>query len=176
MNLFYRFIIFLITLLFMFASLLMAFYVFGWADSDILPGFIYCMYQRWEYGILFILFFIAGAWVIYPFFSRERSITSVSIGEIGNVDITIDALDSLVKNIAIEQEGVVAINNRIKASDEGIIINLEADIYPSMSIPEITRSLQDLVKSHIEDTTGVKVMEIKVLVDEISKENEKKLK
>ncbi|MGB4177687.1 MAG: hypothetical protein WBK53_06620, partial [Halanaerobiales bacterium] len=107
MNLFYRFIIFLITLLFIFASLLMAFYAFGWANPEMLPELISLLYQRWEYGLLFLVFFVAGAWVIYPFFSRERSITSVLVSDHGNVDITIDALDSLVKNIAIEQEGVI---------------------------------------------------------------------
>src|SRR5690554_2265710 len=173
MNLLYRFIIFLITLLFIFASLLLAFYTFGWANPSMLPELISSLYGRWEYGILFIVFFIAGAWIIYPFFSRERSITSVLVSEHGKVDITIDALDSLVKNIAIEQEGVVAISNRIKAVDDGIIIELETEIYPSMSIPEISRNLQELVKTHIEDTTGVKVKAIKVLVKEISKENEK---
>ncbi|NLJ83394.1 MAG: alkaline shock response membrane anchor protein AmaP [Halanaerobiaceae bacterium] len=173
MNLLYRFVIFLMTILFIFASLLLAFYTFGWANPQMLPELISNLYGRWEYGFLFIVFFLAGAWIIYPFFSRERSITSVTVSEHGNVDITIDALDSLVKNIAIEQEGVVAINNRIKAVDDGIFIELDTEVYPSMSIPEISRNLQELVKTHIEDTTGVNVKAIKVLVKEISKENEK---
>ncbi len=154
----------------------MAFYAFGWANPEMLPELISLLYQRWEYGLLFLVFFVAGAWVIYPFFSRERSITSVLVSDHGNVDITIDALDSLVKNIAIEQEGVIAISNRIRAVDDGVVIDLEAEIYPSMSIPEISRNLQELVKSHIEGTTGVNVKAIKVLVKEISKENEKRIK
>lgn len=154
----------------------MAFYAFGWANPEMLPELISLLYQRWEYGLLFLVFFVAGAWVIYPFFSRERSITSVLVSDHGNVDITIDALDSLVKNIAIEQEGVIAISNRIRAVDDGVVIDLEVEIYPSMSIPEISRNLQELVKSHIEGTTGVNVKAIKVLVKEISKENEKRIK
>lgn len=160
----------------MFTSMLLVFYVFGWANPDMLPNLIYGLYQQWELGIVFLLFFIAGAWVIYPFFVVNKNTTSVSKSEIGKVDITLDALDNLVNNIAMEQEGVVSIDNRLKASEEGLLIDLQAEIYPSNSIPEITNSLQQLVKSYIEDTTGVLVAEVKVLVDEISKGNEKLLK
>lgn len=164
-------------ILFMFTSLFLAIYSFGWADYDILPNMIYNLYNQYEYAFLFVLLFIASAWIIYPFFFNENvNTTAISKSEIGEIDISLSALDSLVNNIALEQDGVVAIKNTLKATEEGLIIDLTARVYPSMSIPNITKELQKLVKSYIEDTTGVSVAEIKVLVEEISKAEEKKNK
>ncbi|MFW6287713.1 MAG: alkaline shock response membrane anchor protein AmaP [bacterium] len=177
MKLMYRFVIFLMAVLLMITSIGLAFYGFGWGGQDMLPELINDLYNRWELAIVFILLFIASAWIIYPFFVNEDvAKTSISKSELGNIDITLDALDSLVNNIALEQEGVVAIKNRLKTTEEGLIINLTAKIFPSMSIPNITESLQGMVKSYIEDTTGVTVVEVKVLVEQISKNDEKKVK
>lgn len=162
--------------LLLFTSMLMTLYVFGLANPDRLPNLIYGLQGRWEVGILFLLLFAAGAWVIYPFFTKEKTSTAINKTEIGSVDITLDALDSLIKNIAIEQEGVVSINSTLNTTETGLLISLKTEIYPSMSIPQITNSLQELVKTYIEDTTGVSVTEVRVLVEKISKVNENKTK
>ena len=168
MNLLYRLVIFLMAVLFMFASILLLFYGFGWATYDFLPNLLTQLHQQWQFGILFSLFFIAAVWVIYPFISNEKKVTPISKSEIGSVDITLDALDTLVNNIALEQEGVMTISNRLKTRNEGLIINLKTQIFPSKDIPAITSSLQNLVKTYIEDITGVTVCEIKVLVETVT--------
>ena len=161
----------------MFVSIVLAMYGFGWADYNILPNLIYELYNQWELALVFVLLFIASAWIIYPFFFSERiSTTPISKSDIGEIDITLDALDSLVNNIALEQEGVVSIKNRLKSTEKGLIISLTAKIFPSETIPSITRGLQELVKSYIENTTGVSVVEVKVLVEQISKDDEKNVK
>lgn len=176
MDLFYRFVIFFMAILILFTSMTLALYVFGLASPDKLPNFIYDLQGRWEIGILFLFLFVVGAWIIYPFFVKEKTTTSINSTDIGSVDITLDALDSLIKNIAIEQEGVVSINSTLNTMEKGLLINLKTEIYPSMSIPQITNSLQELVKTYIEETTGVTVAEVKVLVEKISKVNENKNK
>ncbi|NLM97196.1 MAG: alkaline shock response membrane anchor protein AmaP [Halanaerobiaceae bacterium] len=176
MDLFYRFVIFFMAVLLLFASMSMALYAFGLASPDRLPGLIYGLQGRWEMGILFLLLFAAGAWVIYPFFTREKTTASIKTTETGSIDITLDALDSLIKNIAIEQEGVVSLSSTLNTTDTGLQISLKTEIYPSMSIPQITQSLQELVKTYIEETTGVSVTEVRILVEKISKLNDNIIK
>lgn len=155
-------------IIFMFLSILMTFYALGLAEYNLLVNILNQTYQRWEFAILFLLFFLASAWIVYPFFSNEKKVTPISKSEIGEVDITLDALDSLVNNIALEQDGVTAIKNRLKTKDGILLINLTAEIFPSKNIPEITGNLQELVKTYIEDITGVTVGEIKVLVETVA--------
>lgn len=168
MNLWYRFILFIMAILFIFTSLLLSLYCFGLAEPEMIPELVFSLYQQWELGILFFIAFIAGCWVIYPFFSRVKNTTLINRSELGEVEITLEALDNLVNTIALEQDGIVAISNRLSTEDDGLTIYLKAKILPSKTIPEITNSLQELVKSYIEDTTGVTVSSIKVLVEDVS--------
>lgn len=176
MNLFYRFVLFVLTILFMFVSLLLAIYAFGLSRSNLLPEIIQSLYNRWEIGLLFLVGFIAGARVIYPFFIKEgKNTTLISRSDLGEVDISLDALDNLVYTVAIQQEGVTEISSRLKASEDGLHIFLKGKILPNITIPELTETLQAIVKSYIEDTTGVKVAEVRVLVEGISEEKKTKV-
>lgn len=175
MDLLYRFIIFIMAILFMFASLLIAIYSFGFAEVDMLPDLVRSFYHQWELGVLFLLGFIAGSWIIYPFFTKEKSTTMINKSELGEVDITLNALDNLVNTVALQQEGVVDIKNKLRATEGGLSISLSGKVIPKVPIPELTENLQLLVKSYIEDTTGVTVKEVRVLVEDIGDEKKKSI-
>lgn len=175
MKLFYRTVIFLTTLLFMFASLLLAIYCFGLTEGNLLPQMVGMLYRQWEAGVLFIIAFIAGAWIIYPFFVKEKEISLISKNELGVVNISINALDNLVNNIASEQEGIISIDNRLKATEEGLMISLNGQVNPTIPIPAIAENLQTVVKTYIEETTGVQVAGVRVLVEGVSEKKGKKM-
>ncbi|MEJ6950088.1 alkaline shock response membrane anchor protein AmaP [Natronospora cellulosivora (SeqCode)] len=168
MNILYRLTVAIMAILVMFASMVLLLYAFGLADHDVLPALFSQIHQSWEYAIVFVLLILASAWIIYPIFSGEERVTPISKSKIGEVDISLNALDTLVNNIALEQEGITAIKNRLKTIDGNLSIELTAQIFPSKNIPEITGNLQKLVKSYIEDITGVTVGEIKILVETVA--------
>ncbi len=175
LDLLYRFVLFIITVVFMFAVLLLALYGFGLTNSTLLPETIHSFYNQWESGLLSMLGFIAGAWVIYPFFSgRKKETTLISQTNMGEIDITLDALDNLVKGIAVEQEAVVEMDTRLKTGEEGLRIYLTGRVLPGIPLPELTQEMQKIVKSYVEEITGVTVEEVKVRVDGI--ESNKKMK
>lgn len=149
-------------------SLLLAFYSFGLTSTSMLPDFVLTIYGQWAMGILFLLIFAAAAWIIYPFFSRDVSSTTISRSELGVVDISLNALDNLVSSVAIQQEGIIEISNRLKAKEDGLSIYLSGKVAPDISIPKLTQNLQVLVKSYIEDTAGVNVSEVRVLIEGVS--------
>lgn len=121
---------------------------------------------------MFIIAFLAGAWVIYPIFNlgRERETTLISAGELGNVNITLDALDKLVRKVAAQQEGVTRVSTKLKTLENELHIFLNVKVKPDRPLPQLTKDLQNIVKSYIEDTTGVNINEVKVLVDSIGDE------
>lgn len=152
----------------MFTVLLFALYGFGLTSSTLLPDTIRTFYNRWEVGLLSVLSFIAGAWVIYPFFSgRTRQTTLINKSDIGEVDITIDALDHLVKGIAVKQDGVIEIDTSLKAGEDGLHIFLTGKVLPNIPLPDMVKELQTIVKSYIEEITGVTVARVKVRIDGI---------
>ena len=162
-----------IAVIFMFCSLVLALYSFGFADANFLPELMGNLFQRWDIGILLILGFIMGAVIIYPIFnlnSNSRK-TSISKSELGEVNITLGALDNLIKKVASRQAGVEEITTSLKDREEGLEISLTGKVEPGVVIPDLADELQKLVKSYLEDTTGVTVSKVKVLVEEISQKD-----
>ena len=176
MRIFNRVALLIITLFFMFVSLLLGIYSLGLVGNSSLPFLIQSLYKRMEVGLIFIIAFGLGAWVIYPFFSQKvhQKITVVNNTDLGEVDITLEALQNLVKSIAFQQEEIKDIDSKLEPTETGIKIRLTGKVYPSTVIPELTSNLQKIIKSYIEDTTGVKVEEVKVLIENIYEEEKQK--
>lgn len=153
----------------MFVALIMAIYSFGLANFTSLLNFIESIYNNWQAGILFTAAFIIGAWLIYPFFSFRDKLGSTIIKktELGEVDITLRALENLVQGITKQQEQIAEIETSLKSDEEGLKIFLKGKVHQGTIIPELSRELQDIVKSYIEKTTGVNVVEVKVLIEDI---------
>lgn len=170
-----RLVLVIITLFFMFVSLLLTIYSFGLVNSSSLPVLMEGFYQRYEAGLLFFLAFLLGAWVIYPFFTQKikKKINVINNTELGEVDVTLDALENLVQGVAIQQEEIEEIKTKLEPTEEGIKIHLTGKVYQSTMIPELTKNLQKVIKSYIEDTTGVRVEEVKILIDNIYKKDKK---
>ncbi|MFW6007503.1 MAG: alkaline shock response membrane anchor protein AmaP [Halanaerobiales bacterium] len=175
MKVFNRLILVIITLSFMFVSLLITIYSFGLVGSSSLPILLEGLYKRFEVGLLFLAAFILGAWVIYPFFTQKikEKITVVNNTELGEVDVTLEALENLVRSVANQQEEIEDIDTKLEPTENGIRISLTGKVYPSTVIPELTENLQKVIKGYIEDTTGVQVEEVRILIDNIYNNKEK---
>ena len=174
MKLFHRSIVLIMAIIFMFCTLVLALYSFGFASVEFLPEMLKSTYLRWEIGVLLVFAFIIGAIVIYPIFKLDNhsQTTSISQSELGEVNITLGALDNLIKKVASRQKGVEDIKTSLNNSEEGLEIFLTGRVKPGIVIPELADELQKVIKSYLEDTTGVTVSKVKVLVEEISKKEQ----
>lgn len=179
MKLAYRSVVFIMTIIFMFVSIVLAFYAFGFAQQNFLPVLFENIYSQWEYGILFLFIFLASSAILYPFFNIDKNYkkTLINSTDLGDVNITLGAIDNLVKKIVKKREGIFDINTDINNGESGLDISLSVKVYSDYIIPELTNELQKVVKSYLEDTTGVTVNNVKILVNEIdSKKNKVKEK
>ncbi len=177
-NLIDRLLLIIVTLLFMFTSLLLAIYSLGIVEREFFSYLLNNFYGRIELGVLFLMFFVVGARAIYPFFitKKRKKINILNHTDFGEVDITLEALENLVKGVAIQQKEIENIRTKLIPTEEGIIIYLTGKVHPSTVIPDLTEELQKVTKSYIEDTTGVNVEEVRVLIDNIYEKKDKKPK
>jgi uncharacterized alkaline shock family protein YloU len=157
----------------MFCSLVLALYSFGFARTDFLPNILKGIYQRWDIGVLLMIGFVLGGVVIYPIFNLNTNRTTrISQSKLGEVNITLGALDNIIKKVTSRQNGVAEIETSLKNSEEGLEISLTGMVNPGVVIPELTDELQKLVKSYVEDTTGVTVSKVRVLVKELTEKRQ----
>ncbi|MBQ4637975.1 MAG: alkaline shock response membrane anchor protein AmaP [Clostridia bacterium] len=118
-------------------------------------------------GVIMLVLF---AYVLAGLFSKKSSpmptSVNVKVSEIGSVDITIGALDSLVLKSARAIPAVKDCKAFIVPADDGAVnISLTVSLMPEANIPEVTAKLQEEVKKFVESHTGVNVREIQVVVE-----------
>lgn len=97
---------------------------------------------------------------------KQGPLAQITMNEGGNVSISMPAIESVVKRAASKVAGVQDVKTQIKNVPEsgGIAILLNISVPAESNIPEITNVLQEEVKNKTEAMTGLKVLEVKVLV------------
>ncbi len=107
---------------------------------------------------------------------REPKLKSVGVTvqstSDGEIQISVTALDTLVKKCISSIMGIVEVNSKIIGHDDSITIDVKLSVYDGFNIPEITMKLQQKIKSTIQEESGIAVREVKILVDRVVTSNE----
>jgi len=86
----------------------------------------------------------------------------------GEISITVPAIKAIIMKAVRKVEGVKETSADIKSNPEGLIVYLHMMINPDYSVPEMCKNVQAMVKQYLETTGGLRVAEVKVLVDDLS--------
>lgn len=89
----------------------------------------------------------------------------------GQVSITVDAIKVIINKAVKKVDGVKEIRSAVSNSPEGLVVDLHMMINPEISIPEMTRSIQAIVKEFLENIGGLQVSQVRVLVDDFAVAN-----
>jgi uncharacterized alkaline shock family protein YloU len=87
--------------------------------------------------------------------------------EIGEILISLNSIENIAINASRKTNGVRDSKTMVRKTDNGVEIESRLVVMPEMSIPAITEDVQQRVKKSVEDTAGVRVESVKVIVDNI---------
>ena len=112
--------------------------------------------------LLGILSVIIGLYVkkVVPF-------AKVSMGDFGNVDISLGAVDNVVKKVAAGIDGIKDIKTRIKMENNMVSVLLDVVMLPDCNIPDTVALLQQDVKTQLETAVGLNVSSVKTAITNI---------
>jgi len=85
----------------------------------------------------------------------------------GEIKITLKSIEIIALTVARRIDGVKDIRAFVKNVDNNVLIKMMITVMPDVKIPEITAEVQMKVKEVVEEHAGVKVNEVKVVVDNI---------
>lgn len=97
----------------------------------------------------------------------SKSSVSVQNTDSGAVRVSVQAMDSLVRRAIGEQEGVLDVKSKIVNHDDSITVHIDMALAMDSHIPNITMMMQRRIKRYIEETSGIAVREVIVLVSEV---------
>ena len=125
--------------------------------------------------------------------SEENKNLKIKEGSLGEVEISADVVSMIAGLAATEVEGIVSMNGNItydlvaklgvKHLSKGVRVFFDEDkcrvdvavnIGYGYSIPEVSESVQDKVKTTVENMTGLDVSEVNVKVASVELKKQKK--
>ncbi len=90
--------------------------------------------------------------------------------EMGDVHVSLAAVENLVEKTARQVRGVRSVKVRVTSISQGVKVYIKAIISPESSIPTVGADIQKKVHDYIKNTVGVELVEIRIFVNNISNE------
>lgn len=86
---------------------------------------------------------------------------------IGEIKITLNSIENIALNTARRINGIRDIRAGVSKSNDTVSITLKAVVMSDICIPDLSAGLQLQVKKAVEETAGIAVSHVKVVVDGI---------
>ena len=124
---------------------------------------------RWEAVPVALLFFIFSLRFLLSGGKKERRRATITHhSELGDVTITLTAIQNLAQRAAQTVRGVRDAKVSVQLVDDMLVITAKVSASLDNSAPAISAALQETIKSGVEASAGVGVKEVKVLVEDMS--------
>lgn len=124
-------------------------------------------------GLAFFL--VSVRLIIFAFSRRGSGQAVVHETALGDVRISLDAVENLVRRVSRGIKGVREIKAQVTQASGGLVVELKGVISPEVSIPDVSEEVQNAVKSYVKRVVGVEVAEVRLHVENISNEAKRRL-
>jgi len=129
--------------------------------------------QRLIVGIIVVLIFIASIRLLFTTIggSGKRAAQAlIEDNHLGQVRITLEALENLVKRVALQVTGVKEVVPKIIVTPDGLKLLLKVAVTPDIPIPQASLELQTSIKEKVKEVAGIELKETRILVNNITNE------
>ncbi len=127
------------------------------------------IHGQWEAGLVGMVFFLMSLRLLLAGIrSRRAKDAIVHHTDMGDVHISLDAVKNLVEKIARHTRGVRGVKVRVNHDEQGLKVYLKAVVSPENNVPSVSEELQKRVHEHIKNTVGVALVDVQILVENIS--------
>lgn len=126
------------------------------------------LYGRWEVGVVGLIFLLMSMrFLLSGIKSQHFPEATIKDGELGNICISLNAIENLILKITRDFEKVKDVKVNLRKKEDGISIKLKLVVTNDVVIPDLTAELQKTVKDYVESTTGINVEQININVDNV---------
>ena len=88
----------------------------------------------------------------------------------GQVTMSVSAVENLVEKLASQVDGVREVKPHLFRRQQGVGVRLKVAVSPDISIPEVSREIQNRVKEKVFEVTGLDIGLVSVYVDSIAQQ------
>ncbi|KYZ77522.1 hypothetical protein AXX12_05295 [Anaerosporomusa subterranea] len=124
---------------------------------------------RWEAGLVGAVFLLVSLRLLLAGLRSRRGGKSITHHtNLGDVHVSLDAVENLVEKTARHTRGVRGVKVSVQHANAGVSIILKIVVSPDSNIPAVTDEIQQRVSESIKNTVGIEPVDIRVVVDNIA--------
>ena len=118
------------------------------------------------------IMFLSLFWANLLYARRQKERTIAFDNPSGPVSVSLNAMEDLVRRIAVRVPEIKEIRPSIVATKKGLDVEIRLILRTDVHIPEMTAKLQDMIRSKIQDVIGlegkisIRIHVIKIVVDD----------
>ncbi|HOB28345.1 MAG: alkaline shock response membrane anchor protein AmaP [Dethiobacteria bacterium] len=116
-------------------------------------------------GALTVIGLILLLMGIFP--SKKQPETVLQTGDLGEVRITLNALENMVLRVVQQKKEIRGSKRKVVSTPRGLVVYLQVKVAADQNLPELSSELQRDVKNYLEEITGIVVSEVKVNIENI---------
>lgn len=98
---------------------------------------------------------------------KKRPGTVLQSGDLGEVRITLSALENMVLRVVQQNRWIRESSRRVLATPQGLVVDLKIKVVADENLPVLTGELQKNIKEYLEGITGIIVSEVKIGVQSV---------
>lgn len=126
---------------------------------------------RLETGLVGLLAVGAALYLLAIAWQRDSDPGSIQqTGELGDVYVSLRAVESLVLQATSSVRGVREVTTRLRQQSGEVSIDVSLLVTPERRVPDVTAEVQERVAEHVRETVGVSVARVGVEVRNIAPE------
>lgn len=115
-----------------------------------------------------LLFALRFAYLAVVPKTEHQRLGFVQASELGNIKISLEAIEQLVLQVAHAQRGIKQVKAKLHLVPGGVMVGLRASAIPNYNLVELAAVLQRVVKEQVQQTTNIDVKEVSVVFSEVS--------
>ena len=118
-------------------------------------------------------------WAKLIYARRQKERTIAFDNPAGPVSVSLNAMEDLMRRIAVRVPEIKEIRPAIVATKKGLDIEVRLILRTDVNIPEMTARLQELIRSKVQDVIGldgkinIRIHVIKIIVDDLKYKKDK---
>ncbi len=165
-----RFLLFIFSLVVILGMIAILLFTFGVLSLEDTTSFLNRVYEDSATAAVLIassciMLILAGRFFYISVRTSSPTVPSIDQRtELGDVRISLDTVENLALKAAARTRGLKDLKARIKVDQAGLEVELRTVVDGETSIPAITEEVQNGIKSHIEEITGIPVSRVSVYV------------
>lgn len=126
------------------------------------------VYGQWEAALVGAVFFLISIRLLFAGVrSRKIRDTIVHYNDMGQVHISLGAVENLVSKGIRHIRGVRGVKVHVAMSAQGITVSIKASVSPENYVPTVAAEIQQRVHEYIKNTVGIELADVQVIVENI---------